>query len=179
MYMYVWYIFVLWKDAAVCQCWITFNSMKVEDTHCVYEGEDIFLWLPTSFGSHKTAMRCCHCVLDCKQSELGIGQVSYAVVLLVSPLVLLTIGKFTSLSERCFVIAPFSAFYVYYFWISSLYSIPRRQATWMLQFSVKCPCMCSSRHPGGVGQALRCTWNNYIPFLGMRKVHGDLQRLNK
>ena len=89
--------------------------MKVEDTCCVYEGEDAFLRLPTSFGGHKKAMRCCHCVLDCKQSELGIGQVSYTVVLLVSPLVLLTIGKFTSSSERCFVIALFSALYVYYF----------------------------------------------------------------
>ena len=88
--------------------------MKVEDTCCVYEGEDAFLRLPTSFGGHKKAMRCCHCVLDCKQSELGIGQVSYTVVLLVSPLVLLTIGKFTSSSERCFVIALFSALYVYY-----------------------------------------------------------------
>jgi len=31
----------------------------------------------------------------------------------------------------------------------------------------------------GVGQALRSTWKNYIPFSGMRKVHRDLQRLNK
>ena len=49
------------------------------------------------------------CVL-CKQSELGIGQGSYAVVLLVSPLVLLTIGKFISLNEHCFVTALFFSF---------------------------------------------------------------------
>ena len=29
------------------------------------------------------------------------------------------------------------------------------------------------------GQALRSTWKNCIPFLGMRKVHGEIQRLNK
>ena len=34
-------------------------------------------------------------------------------------------------------------------------------------------------YPGEVGQALRSAWKYYIPFLGMRKVHGDLQRLNK
>ena len=29
---------------------ITFNSMAVEDNHCVYEGEAPFLRLPTIFG---------------------------------------------------------------------------------------------------------------------------------
>ena len=40
-------------------------------------------------------------------------------------------------------------------------------------------CMSCWVNPGGVGQALRSMWNNYIPLLGMRKVHGNLQRLNK
>ena len=60
-------------------------------------------------------------MLDCKQSELGTGRGSYAVALLVSPLVSLTIAKFVSLSERCFVVALFSALYVYYFQMSGLY----------------------------------------------------------
>ena len=54
-----------------------------------------------------------------KQSELGAGQDSYAVVLLVPLLVPLTIAKFNSLSELCFVVAFFSALYIYYFQISS------------------------------------------------------------
>ena len=50
-------------------------------------------------------------MLDSKQSELGTGQGSYAVILLVSPLVSLTIAKFNGLSERClFFVALFSAF---------------------------------------------------------------------
>ena len=44
------------------------------------------------------------CILDHKQSELGIGLSSYAVVLLVLPLVSLMTAKFTSLSECCFII---------------------------------------------------------------------------
>ena len=44
------------------------------------------------------------CVLHCKQSELGTGQGSYALVVLVSPLVSVMIAKLTSLSEHCFVI---------------------------------------------------------------------------
>ena len=31
-------------------CLITFNSIKVEDNRHPYEGEDAFLWLPTTFG---------------------------------------------------------------------------------------------------------------------------------
>ena len=40
---------------------------------------------------------------------------SYAVILLVSPLGSLTIAKFDSVNERCFVVAHFSALYEYYF----------------------------------------------------------------
>ena len=41
------------------------------------------------------------CVVDHKQSELGTGCGSYAVVLLVSLLVSLMIAKFIGLRERC------------------------------------------------------------------------------
>ena len=54
------------------------------------------------------------CVLDHKQSELGTGLSSYAVVLLVLPLVSLTIATFNSLSEHYFVIAYLLALYIYY-----------------------------------------------------------------
>jgi len=52
-------------------------------------------------------------MLDCKQSELGTGQSSYVIVLVVSPLVSLMISKFISLSNRSFVAAIFSALYEY------------------------------------------------------------------
>ena len=45
------------------------------------------------------------CTLDHKQSELDTGHGSYAIVLVVAPLVSLTIAKFISLSEHCFVAA--------------------------------------------------------------------------
>ena len=45
------------------------------------------------------------CMLDHKQSEIGTGQGSYAIVLVVAPLVSLAIAKFISLSEHCFVAA--------------------------------------------------------------------------
>jgi len=32
---------------------------------------------------------------------------------------------------------------------------------------------------GGIGQALRSMWKNYISFSGAQIEHGDLQRLNK
>ena len=52
-------------------------------------------------------------MLDRKQSELGAGWGSYAVILLVSSLGSLTIAKFNGLNVHCFVVAHFSALYVY------------------------------------------------------------------
>ena len=37
------------KAVSICQL-NYFDSMKVEDKRCVYEGEDAFLRLPTSFS---------------------------------------------------------------------------------------------------------------------------------
>ena len=51
-------------------------------------------------------------MLDRKQSELGTGQGSYVVILLVSPLGSLTIAKFNGVSLHCFVVALFSALYI-------------------------------------------------------------------
>ena len=49
-------------------------------------------------------------MLDRKQSELGAGWGSYAVILLVSSLGSLTIAKFNGLNVHCFVVAHFSDF---------------------------------------------------------------------
>ena len=46
-------------------------------------------------------------MLDHKQSELGTGRGSYAVILLVLPLGSLTIAKFNGVSVHCFVVALF------------------------------------------------------------------------
>ena len=69
------------------------------------------------------------CVLDRKQSELSAGWGSYAVILLVSSLGPLSIAKFNGLNVHCFVVAHFSALYVYYFRISCPYIIARGQST--------------------------------------------------
>ena len=53
-------------------------------------------------------------MLDCKQSELGTGWGSYAIILLVPLLGSFTIAKFNGVSVYCFVVAHFSALYVYY-----------------------------------------------------------------
>ena len=68
-------------------------------------------------------------MLDRKQSELGTGLGSYAVILLVSLLVSLMIAKFNGSSVHCSVVANFSALYVYYFQISCPYIIARGQST--------------------------------------------------
>ena len=65
---------------------------------------------------------------DHKQSELGIERGSYAIVLLASPLVSLTISKFISVSEHCFVVALFSTFNVYHFRLSCPYITAHGQA---------------------------------------------------
>ena len=89
------------------------STPKKEDNRCVYEGKNAFLWLPTGFGK-LVGYEMLSCVLDHKQSELGTGLSSYAVVLLVLPLVSLTIAKFTTVSEHYFVIAYLLALYIYY-----------------------------------------------------------------
>ena len=53
-----------------------------ENNRCVYEGKNAFLWQPTGFGK-LVGYEMLSCVLDYKQSELGTGLSSYAVVLLV------------------------------------------------------------------------------------------------
>ena len=70
--------------------------MNVEDNRCVYEGKDAFVQLPTSFGksAHYEVLYVI-CVLDHKQSELGTGRGSYAIILLVLPLGSLVIAKLT------------------------------------------------------------------------------------
>ena len=54
-------------------------------------------------------------MLNRELSEIPTGQSSYAVILLVSQLGSLEIAKFNVVSVHCFVVAHFSALYVYYF----------------------------------------------------------------
>ena len=61
--------------------------MNVEDNCRVYKDK---------VSQHAT--RCCHCVLDHKQSEFGSGWGSYVVILLVLPLGALAIVKFNGVS---------------------------------------------------------------------------------
>ena len=84
---------------------ITFNSMNVEDNRHVYEAKDAFLRLPTSFGkSVRYEVLSFACFTVNKASWVQCGG-SYAVILLVSPLVSLTIAKFNGLSVHCSVVA--------------------------------------------------------------------------
>ena len=50
--------------------------------------------------------------------SLGTGRGSYAVILLVLPFGSCMIAKFNGMIVHCFVVALFSALYVYYFRIS-------------------------------------------------------------
>lgn len=71
----------------------------------IYEGKDIFLQLPTSFGYE--VLSSVWFIVSCVQ-----GGVATAFCLKVSALVPLTIVKLISLSE-CFVAAILSAVYMY------------------------------------------------------------------
>ena len=88
--------------------------MKVEDNWHVYKGEDAFLWLPTTFGKSVRYEVLSFAYLTVYKASWVRGGGSYAVILLVSLLVSLTIAKFITLNERCFVVALFSVLYVPY-----------------------------------------------------------------
>ena len=91
---------------------ITFNSMNVEDNRRVYEAKDAFLRLPTSFGKSVRYEVLSFACLTVNKASWVQGGGSYAVILLVLPLGSLTIAKFNSMSELCFVVVLFSALYV-------------------------------------------------------------------
>ena len=102
---------------------ITFNSMHVEDNLHVYKAKDAFLRLLTSFGKSVCYEVLSFACLTVNKAIWVQGGGSYIVILLVLPLGSLTIAKFNSLRMHCFVVAHFSALYVYYFRISCLYTI--------------------------------------------------------
>ena len=106
---------------------------------------------------HQYATRCCHLRAWPKKSELGRGPGSYAVILLVSPLGSVTIAYFNRVSVHCFVVALFSALYVYSFQISCSYIIACGQPTSILrkysgngrcQAIFLLPCSLDMRLPG-------------------------------
>ena len=88
-----------------------------------------WLRLPTSFGKSLRYEVPSFACLTVSKSELSTGWGSYAVILLVSSLGSLSIAKFNGLNVHCFVVAHFSALYVYYFRISCPYIIARGQST--------------------------------------------------
>ena len=96
---------------------ITFNSMNVEDNCRVYKAKDAFLRLLTSFSKSVRYEVLSFACLTVNKANWVQGGGCYIVILLVSPLGPLTIAKFNGLSVHCFVVANFSALYVYYFWI--------------------------------------------------------------
>ena len=65
----------------------------------VYNGKDVFLWLPTGF-SKSVCYELLPFVMDYKRGKRGNGQESYSTVLVVSPLVSLMIDQVTSLRKR-------------------------------------------------------------------------------
>ena len=94
---------------------ITFNSMNVEDNCRVYKAKDAFLRLLTSFSKSVRYEVLSFACLTVNKANWVQGGGCYVVILLVSPLGPLTIAKFNGLSVHCFVVANFSALYVYYF----------------------------------------------------------------
>ena len=78
---------------------------------------DSALRLPTSFGKSVLYEVLWFACLTVPKAS-WVQESSYAIILLVSPLVSLSIAKFNGMSERCLVVALFSALYVYYFQIS-------------------------------------------------------------
>ena len=106
--------------------WILSTPWKVKDNRHGYEGEDAFLELTTSFGkSVRYEVLSFACLTVKKRLRAG----SQVDVLLVWPFVSLTIIKFIRLCEHWFVVALFSAMYVYYFRISCPYILAHGQAT--------------------------------------------------
>ena len=95
------------KGTAVCQLKYLHSIRNVEDNCRLYEGKDAFLRLPTSFVSQYATLGAVICVLDRKQTDLGRGRGSCAIILLVSPFGSPTIAKFNGVRVHCFAVALF------------------------------------------------------------------------
>ena len=78
---------------------ITLKAQMLEAIRHMYEGKDVFLWLPTGFGK-SVCYEVLPFVMDHKRGKLGTGQTNYSVVLVISPLVSLMIDQVSSLRER-------------------------------------------------------------------------------
>ena len=78
---------------------ITLKPQQVEAVRHVYEGKDVFLWLPTGFGK-SVCFEVLPFVMDHKRGKPGSGQGSYSIILVVSPLISLMIDQVTNLRER-------------------------------------------------------------------------------
>ena len=78
---------------------LTLKPQQLEAVRNIYEGKDVFLWLPTGFGK-SVCYEVLPFVLDHKRGKVGSGKESYSVVLVISPLVSLMVDQVTSLRER-------------------------------------------------------------------------------
>ena len=78
---------------------LTLKPQQLEAVRYIYEEKDVFLWLPTGFGK-SVCYEVLPFVLDHKRGNVGSGEGSYSVVLVISPLVSLMVNQVTSLRER-------------------------------------------------------------------------------
>ena len=78
---------------------LTLKLQQLEAVRRIYEGKDVFLWLPTGFGK-LVCYEVLPFVLDHKWGKVGGGKGSYSAVLVISPLVSLMVDQVTSLRER-------------------------------------------------------------------------------
>ena len=78
---------------------ITLKPQQLEAIRHIYEGRDVFLWLPTGFGK-SVCYEVLPFVMDHKRGKLGTGSGSYSIVLVISPLVSLMVDQVISLRAR-------------------------------------------------------------------------------
>ena len=75
------------------------KSEQIEAIQHLYNGKDVFLWLPTGFGK-SICYEILPFIMDYKLGRCESGQRSYSMVLVISPLVSLMVDQVTSLQQR-------------------------------------------------------------------------------
>lgn len=78
---------------------ITLKDKQKESIQCLYEGKDVFLWLPTGYGKSV----CFHCLpflFDYKFGRVELPPCEKSVCLVVSPLISLMVDQVESLRGR-------------------------------------------------------------------------------
>ena len=78
---------------------LTLKPQQVETVRHIYDGKDVFLWLPTGFGK-SVCYELLPFVLDYMQGKCLSKKESNSTVIVISPLVSLMIDQVSSLRER-------------------------------------------------------------------------------